>query len=91
MPNLGYRNGRGIYASGTGGVAPVADTVIHGRAIYIGVAGNLAYQTQAGDALLLKGLPVGLHELPHRLIYGTNSGSSTGPGDTVAESIISFT
>jgi len=91
MPNLGYRNGRGIYASGTGGVAPVADTVIHGRAIYVGSSGHLAYQTQAGDALLLLSLPVGLHELPHRLIYGTNSGSSTGPGDTVAESIISFT
>lgn len=89
MPNLGYRNAKGIYASGTAGAAPSGDTIIHGRAFYIGGSGHLAYETQAGDAVYLKALPIGYYDFPHRKVYGT--GSTADVGQTTATDIISFT
>ena len=89
MPNIGYKNGKAITIGGaTGGPVPGTDTAVHGRAIYVGSAStNLAYQTAMGDDIYLVNIPIGLHELPHRKIYGTSNSTIA----TSATGVISFT
>ena len=88
MPNIGYRNGKGIYIGGaTSGAVPAEETVVHGRMLYVGVGGDLVYQTQGGDNIFLKGLRTGFHDIPHKKIYGTDGSTF---GTTTATDIISF-
>tara|TARA_R110000824_G_C15155278_1_gene671386 strand:- start:814 stop:1122 length:309 start_codon:yes stop_codon:yes gene_type:complete len=80
MPNKGYIHGTGVFASGTGGAVPAADTSVMGRAVYCGGGGNLAIEMPpsspgtVGKVVYLKGVTSGTWvNLPHRKIMGTSN------------------